>query len=203
MNEEHPGKQEQVFEDEKLAKAAQKGDIAAFDRLVLLHKDRIFNLCYRFLGDQQDANDAAQDVFVKVYRSIKKFRFDAALTTWLYRITTNTCLNILNSAAYKRKQRTLSLHTGKYGGEGRLHPDNFQNGKPSPESQLENKERAAMIQKAIDNLAEKQKAVIIFRDIEGLSYDEIAEVTGTNVGTVKSRLARARIALRESLRSLF
>ena len=96
-------------DDRELVRAFQKGDRTAFDALVLKHKDKLFNLCYWFLGDRQEANDSAQDAFIKVYRSLKKFRFESAFSTWLYRIAANTCKNRLRSSEYTHKKKMVWL----------------------------------------------------------------------------------------------
>jgi RNA polymerase sigma-70 factor (ECF subfamily) len=184
--------------DAAMVRAFLEGDRQGFDNLVIKYKDRIFNLCYRFLGDHQDANDAAQDVFIKVYRSVKKFRFESTFSTWLYRIAVNTCKSRLTSRAHKNKAKTDSLDdTGRHNPSAPL--SNHSN---SPVATLEKKERMAHIQKAIDSLSGSKKMVVIMRDMEGLSYEEIARASGLNLGTVKSKIARARRDLRNKLRGI-
>lgn len=182
-----------------MVRAFQAGNKDAFDDLVLKHQHRVFNLCYRFLGDYQEANDLAQDTFVKVYQSLKRFRLESTFSTWLYRIAVNTSKNRLKSLAYKFKKKTVSLSS----------PERSENPAPaieipdetqSPMMELERKERLTFIQKAIDTLPAEQKTIVVLSDIEGLSYDEIATVTGHKLGTVKSKLARARLDLRKKLR---
>ena len=182
-----------------MVRAFQGGDRAAFDRLVLKHKDRLFNMCYWFLGDYQEANEAAQDTFIKVYRSLSKFRLESAFFTWFYRIAVNTCRNRVESSAYKQRKAVVSLNNpgGANDHHGALQvADETQ----TPMADLERKERRTLVRKAIDSLPPDQRVVVTLRDIEGLSYDEIAHVTGLNLGTVKSRLARARLDLRTKLR---
>ncbi len=188
-------------EDAVLIKAFQGGDKAAFDELVLKHQHKLFNLCYRFLGDYQEANDSAQETFIKVYQSLKRFRFESAFSTWLYRIGVNTSKNKLKSAEYRWKKRMVPLdnpasldHSSPATG--------IQDESNSPAMELEKKERMRLIQEAINALPPEQKEVVALRDIEGLSYEEIVEITGVNPGTVKSRLARARLELRKRLRSV-
>jgi RNA polymerase sigma-70 factor, ECF subfamily len=188
-------------EDALLIKAFQRGDKGAFDHLVIRHKDRIFNLCYRFLGDYEEANDCAQEAFVKAYGSLKAFRLESAFSTWLYRIAVNTCKNKLGSSAYKVKRKTVSLDDPGNKEEGPL-PMEIQNGTPSPLARMEEKETMRLLQTALDSLPEEYKTVVALRDVEGLSYDEIAEITGLNPGTVKSRIARARTDLRNKLRGV-
>lgn len=188
-------------EDAGMVSAFQAGSDAVFDRLVLKHKDRLFNFCYWFLGDYQEANDAAQETFIRVYRSLKKFRFESAFSTWLYRIAVNTCRNRLKSAAYRERKNVVRLDNPG-APEGADSSVEIGDESRSPMIELERKERWMLIKKAIDSLPPEQKTVVALRDIEGLSYDEIANITGFNLGTVKSKLARARLDLRKKLRGV-
>ena len=183
--------------DAGLVRSFQAGNKAAFDKLVLKHKDRIFNLCIRFLGDYQEANDSAQEVFVKAYRSLKGFRFESAFGTWLYRIAVNTCKNKVKSLDYRYAKRMVYLDNpgAVQDGYGLEISDETQ----SPLAELEKKERMELIQRAIESLPPEQKMVVILRDIQGLPYDDIADITGYGLGTVKSRLSRARLELRRKL----
>ena len=188
-------------EDAVLVRFFQKGDKAAFDKLVRKHKDKLFNLAYWFLGDYQEANDCAQEIFIKVFKSLKKFRFESAFSTWLYRIATNTCKNRLKSSAYRWKKKTVSLENPE--GSKSVNPSfEVEDDSPSPVNELEKKERLMLIQKAINALPEEQNRVVVLRDIQGLSYEEIAFITGLNLGTVKSRLARGRLELRNKLKGM-
>jgi RNA polymerase sigma-70 factor (ECF subfamily) len=184
--------------DAALVRAFQVGDKAAFDRLVLKHKDRLFHMCYWFLGDYEDANDLAQETFVKVYRFLKKFKFESAFSTWLYRIAVNTCKNRLASAEFRHKKKMIWLDNpgDPQGGEPAVA---LQSESASPVVELERKEKLMLIRQAIDSLPIEQKTVVTLRDIEGLSYEETSNITGLNLGTVKSRLARARLELRKKL----
>jgi RNA polymerase sigma-70 factor (ECF subfamily) len=188
-------------EDAVLIRAFCKGDKAAFDNLVLKHKDRVFNLCYRLLGDYEEANDSAQEAFIKVYGSLRKFRFESAFSTWLYRIAVNTCKNKRKSWAFRQKRKTVFADNPVSGNRAQPGPE-IQDESQSPAMVLERKERMRAIQEAINALPPEQKEVVTLRDIEGLSYEEVAEITGLNLGTVKSRLARARQDLRKKLRSV-
>ena len=184
--------------DAAFVRAVQAGDMAAFDHLVLKHKDKLFNMVYWLLGDYQEANDCAQEIFIKVFKSLKKFRFESLFSTWLYRIAINTCKNKLKSSAYRWKKKTVPLENPESSEHGNRSYE-IRNGSPSPENKLEKKERMMLIQKAVNALPEEQNRVIVLRDIQGLSYQEIVDVTGLNLGTVKSRLARARMELRNKL----
>jgi RNA polymerase sigma-70 factor (ECF subfamily) len=185
--------------DIDLIRAVQAGDMAAFDELVLKHKNRLFNLVYWFLGDYQDANDCAQETFIKVFKSIKNFRFESSFSTWLYRIAVNTCKNKLKSSAYRWKKKTVSLETSNSSKNGNPLSE-IVNGSPTPVMALEKKERMIRIQKAINSLPEEQNQVVVLRDIQGLSYQDISDITGLNLGTVKSRLARGRLELKNKLK---
>jgi RNA polymerase sigma-70 factor (ECF subfamily) len=185
--------------DTVLIRAVQAGDMAAFDELVLKHKDRLFNLVYWFLGDYQEANDCAQETFIKVFKSIKKFRLESTFSTWLYRIAINTCKNRIKSSAYKWKKKTVSLETSNGSKNGNPFSE-IVNGSPTPAMAFEKKERMMRIQNAINSLPEEQNKVVVLRDIQGLSYQDISDITGLNPGTVKSRLARGRLALKNQLK---
>ena len=185
-------------EDTALVRAFQVGDRAAFDKLVLKHKDNLFNTVYRFLGDYQEANDCAQETFIKVFKSLKKFRFESAFSTWLYRIAMNTCKNRLKSSAYRWRKRTVPLENPE--GCSGINPHaEIQDDAQSPVNELEKKDRLERIQKAINSLPEEQNRVVVLHDIQGLSYEEIADITGQKLGTIKSRLARGRLKLRNKL----
>ena len=188
-------------EDALLARDFQSGNAAAFDKLVVRHKDDIFNLCYWYLGDYQEANDAAQEAFIKIFRSLNKFRFKSAVSTWFYRITVNNCISRLKSLQYRQRKKMVPLDSS---GTAESDDHSVQLGDESqgPAKELEKKERLTLIKKAIDSLPSDQKMVVTLRDIQGLSYDEISSATGLKLGTVKSRLARARLGLREHLRDL-
>ena len=184
--------------DAELIKSFQSGKKAAFDELVLKHKDKVFNLCYWFVGDYQDANDLAQDVFFKAFKALKNFRFESAFSTWIYRIAVNTCKNRLKSFQYRLKNKFVHLNntaTAKNNPGVEISDESS-----SPEIELARKEKSILIQAAINSLPAEKKAVVVLRDIEGLSYEEISSVTGLNLGTVKSKLARARQDLREKLK---
>jgi RNA polymerase sigma-70 factor (ECF subfamily) len=198
MNRERAQEPGLLQQDRALVKAFQAGDKASFDELVLKHKDRLFNLCLRFLGDYQEANDSAQEVFVKVYRSLKRFRFESAFSTWLYRIAVNTCKNKLRSSEYRHRKKMVHLDNPGIleGGTGALE---IRDETQSPLLELERKERLNLIRRAIDSLPPEQKMVVVLRDIEELSYEDIAHITGYSLGTVKSRLSRARLDLRKKL----
>ncbi|MCF8066976.1 MAG: sigma-70 family RNA polymerase sigma factor [Desulfobacterales bacterium] len=187
-------------EDHDLIRSFCAGEKAAFDKLVNRHKDRIYNLCYWFLGDFQEADDMAQDIFIKAFGSLDKFRFESAFSTWIYRIAVNTCKNRIKSMEYRYKKWMDRLDAGPENGN----PVNIviENNVNSPQEALEKKEQTATIRKAINSLPPDKKTVAVLRDIEGLSYEEIEKITGLNSGTVKSKLSRARMDLKKKLKGV-
>lgn len=186
-------------EDAALVRRFRSGDESAFDELVVRHKDRVFRLCWRLLDDYDEANDSAQEAFVRAYRAMGRFRGDAAFSTWLYRIVWNACLNKVSSAGYLRRRRTVSLDRPLAGGDEGL-SSRVRAAALSPAEALDRKDRALRIREAIGDLPGDQRVAVVLRDIEGLPYEEIAEIAGCGLGTVKSRLARGRDRLRELLK---
>jgi RNA polymerase sigma-70 factor (ECF subfamily) len=180
-------------------RAFQEGRRKSFDELVIRYQDRVFNICYRMLGNYEDANDCAQDVFIRVYRSLGGFRFQSSFSTWLYRIAVNTCKNRLASSAFQRNRSVLRIN-GSTNRDGEERPMEIRDSTHTPNGALERKEREAVIQEAIESLPENQRIVVILRDVEGFTYEEIVEITGMNLGTVKSRIARARERLKHKLK---
>ncbi len=187
--------------DEALVRAFQEGNRGAFDALVKRHHGRIFNLCFRMLGDSDEANDLAQETFIKAFNGLKRFRFEASFSTWLYRIAVNACKNRMRLVAYRLRRNTLSTNGKASLGEGGASLQ-LKDGNPLPLEAVEAKERALQIQEAILSLSPEHRAVVLLRDMEGLSYEAIADVIGKNLGTVKSRLSRARQILKEKLRGM-
>jgi RNA polymerase sigma-70 factor (ECF subfamily) len=183
--------------DHELVRAFQGGNPMAFDELVRRHQDRVFNLCYRMVGTYEDADDCAQETFVRVYRSLNRFGFRSAFSTWLYRIAVNTCKNRLASKSYRRNRETVSIN-GKDGSE-RTAAMEIGDCTYAPNGALERKEIAELLQRAIDTLPRDQRTVVVLRDVEDLSYEEIARITGLHLGTVKSKIARGRSRLRDIL----
>lgn len=176
------------------------GDDTAFDEIVHQYEDMVFNLAYRLLGGYDEAVDLSQEVFLQVYRKLATFRRDAALRTWIYRIVINRAKNRMRW--WKRRQGEMTamriddLETSPgwepaepLGGSAALLPDQA----------LERKEMGQILRKAIDGLPFDQRTILLLKEIEGLSYDEISETLGLPLGTVKSRLARARGSLRDAL----
>ncbi|MBR7164069.1 MAG: sigma-70 family RNA polymerase sigma factor [Clostridia bacterium] len=176
-------------------KRSQQGDADAFGQLVTLYENKILNYCYRMLGNRADAEDATQEVFVKLYRFIDSFTGQSVFSTWLYKIASNVCLDLLRKN--KRHTDTVSLHQQNAEGEEFLLNIEDKGLTPYESAQVSEAQRALFL--ALEQLGEEQRQVVVLRDVEGLSYEEIAQITGTAPGTVKSRINRARQALKKLL----
>ena len=179
-------------EDQWIA-AAKNGDTRAFDQLVEAHQDRIFNLCYWQLGNRDDAADAAQDCFVRAFRSLNKFRNESTFATWLHRIAVNVCFD----ARHKKRKAPLS-YTDLGDDESSL-PDAPTPASENPEQRSLRRERQQSVRRALASLPEHYRIALVLFEIEGYSYETISEILKTKTGTIKSRINRARLALAEAL----
>ena len=173
-------------------KRFKDGDTSAFGEIVLKYQDKIYNLCRHMLGNADDAEDAAQDVFLKAYQALPKFQPEASLYTWLYRIATNTCID------YKKKPIFESLFGDSGEGERLVH--DRASDAPSPEKLYQSKQIDQALQVCLGKLSPKLRAIIILKEIEELSYEEIADTLEISMGTVKSRIARAREDLQKCMK---
>ncbi|MEE8364302.1 MAG: RNA polymerase sigma factor RpoE [Gammaproteobacteria bacterium] len=183
--------------DAELVKRVQKGDKAAFDILVQKYQHKVVNLISRFVSDQSECYDIAQEAFIKAYRAIGNFRGDSQFYTWLYRIAANTAKNHLASSARKSPMYTVDVDDAeRYEGESGL--KEYSN----PENLLLTDEIKKTIFRVIEGLPDDLKSAITLRELEGLSYEEIAEVMDCPIGTVRSRIFRARDAIDRELRPL-
>ncbi len=188
---------EKTQSDHALIEATKNGDEAAFASIVGRYRNPITNYLYRFLNDYEEAVDLAQETFVRVYFAIDRYHTEYAFSTYIYRIATNLAISELR----KRKRRTILSLTGLFQSEDDEQtefqpPDN----RNRPDEDLVEDERSRVIGKAIVTLPTKYRVPIILRDIEGKTYDEIAEILGLGLGTTKSRISRARGLLKEKLK---
>lgn len=187
-------------EEARRLDAARRGDLAAFNWLVLQYQTRVYNLCYRMLSDPDAAADATQDAFLSAYRAIGRFKGDQ-FRTWLMRIATNGCLDVLRSRK-RRPTTSLDAHTSDGDGD-EIDPLPIADLDPSvdPESSALRGEVADTIQQGLDTLPDDQRTLLVLVDVQGLSYEEASTITGANIGTVKSRINRARARMRDYLRA--
>ena len=183
--------------DRELVLKVQQGDKSAFDLLVLKYQHRIIQLVNRYVKDPSEAQDVAQEAFIKAYRALENFRGDSAFYTWLYRIAINTAKNYLVS----RNRRRSDYHVDVQDAEQVENLSQLK-GMDTPDSLLQNDEIVETIKTAIEKLPEDMKNAIMLREFEGMSYEEIAQTMECPVGTVRSRIFRAREAIDEKLSPL-
>jgi len=154
----------------------------------------VYNLSLRILHDPDDAQDASQEAFLKCYRNLSQFRGDSRFSVWLYRLTYNICLDMLRR---QKRSNVISLHASDDDEEDPL--ADIPTSEAGPAERLEQKERIAALRRALAAISEEHREILLMREIDGLSYDEIADALGVSLGTVKSRINRARLALRKEL----
>ena len=183
--------------DKELVKRVQKGDKGAFDVLVLKYEQKIVNLVMRYVRDQEQALDITQEAFIKAYRALPRFRGDSAFYTWLYRIAVNTAKNYL--AAQRRRPTDIELDMqdpDQYGLHAKLKETD------TPEGVTLSQELRETLEKAIASLPDDLRTAIILRELDGMSYEEIAQTMDCPVGTVRSRIFRARDAIANKVGAL-
>ena len=183
-------------EERRLVEVAQRGDVESFNELVRLFEGRVYTLCYRMLGDSESAADAAQDAFLAAFRNLKSFR-GGSFRSWMLRIATNTCYDVLR---VRKRRPSVSLDI-EADDESASSPLQIADTAESPDDFAQRRELAAAIQQGLTALPDEQRIVLILSDIQGLAYEEIAQITNSNLGTVKSRLSRGRARLREVLKA--
>jgi RNA polymerase sigma-70 factor, ECF subfamily len=170
-------------EDRADVEAAQKGDREAFDRIVERYQRDVYRLCYRYVNNHHDASDLAQDVFLKAYKAVGRFRGESALATWLYRIAVNTCLNFRALRRLPSEPLEQDVPDAARGVADRLQED----------------ELSAQVREAVTRLPEKQRATLILKIYHDLTHEEVARILGSSVGTVKANLFHALANLRKAM----
>lgn len=185
----HASRDDSTDADAALIGRTLAGEPSAFGQLVLRYQDRLYNSLARLLGSAEDAQDAVQDAFVQAFVKLDTFRGSSAFYTWLYRIAFNTAMSHV-----RRKRPTQSLDDQR-----RDHGREPVDGQPAPDARLDASERAARVHRALAELSAEFREVVVLREIDGCKYDEIADILEVPVGTVRSRLFRARLELRDRL----
>ena len=188
------------MDERELVRRAREGDSAAFEALVTAYETKIYNLAFRYLGSREDALDASQEVFLRVFRFLGGFQEESGFSTWLYRITVNAARDQVRVAM---RHETLSLTTA----EDEDDPDDTSlidipvtSGDTVPESAIDRRETILAVRRAIEALPPDMRRIIVLRDLNDMSYQDIAELLHLEVGTVKSRLNRARNSLKKILK---
>jgi RNA polymerase sigma-70 factor, ECF subfamily len=177
----------------------QVGSEEAFETLMHLYKAPVYNIAYRVLGDPSEAADAVQETFLKIYKGIKSFRGECGLKTWIYKIAISETLNRQRWWKRWRRRATVSLDQPVGLGQGSSVPFEPPDSHPGPEAYIVAKETEQAVQRALGQLNLEFRLVIVLRDIEGLSYEDVSETLGISLGTVKSRLWRGRLELKKEL----
>jgi RNA polymerase sigma-70 factor (ECF subfamily) len=182
--------------DGELMARCKNGDMTAFDQIVRRHKTPLVNFIYRFIGDPDTAEDLAQETFIRIYKNVKRYRANvASFRTWMYRIAANLCKNELRN----RNRRLRMLVNPAIGAQDSDPIEDLSDTTAGPDDQLEEKELQKALAQAISSLPEKLRTSLILRDIEGMTYEEIAQTIKRPVGTVKSRINRARLMLKDKM----
>jgi RNA polymerase sigma-70 factor (ECF subfamily) len=178
-------------DDQRLIAECLQGRKAAFGELVLRYQDRLFNTVYRLLDNAEDAQDVVQDAFIHAYQSLNSFKGDSLFFTWLYRIAVNTAIS------WRRKQRLVLRLQLDRDGSPSMEPQDISEGQPG--RALEQAEEERRIQTALNRVSQEHRAVLILKDMEGQKYEVMAEILQVPIGTIRSRLHRARLELRQVL----
>jgi RNA polymerase sigma-70 factor (ECF subfamily) len=184
---------DRVHDDEMLIRRAQGGDRSAFDALVSKHEIKAYQYAFRLTRNSEEASDVVADAFIRVYNAIGNFKGQSSFSTWMYRILTNCFLDLR-----KKVKPTSSLDVASQGGEGEIERQ-IEDPGPTPHDESERVEREERVERAVNKLPEYQRAMIVMYHVDMLTYEEIAEALDLPIGTVKSRLNRARLSLRDYL----
>jgi RNA polymerase sigma-70 factor (ECF subfamily) len=184
---------ERVFDDEMLIRRAQSGDRSAFDALIARHEVKAYQYAFRLTRNSEEAADVVADAFIRVYNAIGTFKGQSSFSTWLYRILTNCFLDLR-----KKVKPTSPLEVSGQSGEGDIERQ-FEDPGPTPHDESERLEREERVERAVNRLPEYQRAMIVMYHVDMLTYEEISAALDLPLGTVKSRLNRARLSLRDFL----
>lgn len=191
------GKLSQKQETEIVKKVQSKSDANSFGLLVDEYQNMVYNFCFRFFGNSDDAFDCSQEIFIRAFQNIGNFRFQSKFSTWLYTIMNSTCINTVKAKWYRNKSMNTSIENITNTSKEYLYQGSYTK---NPAEVLLNKELSEKMNLAINKLNSKSRSIIILRDIEGKTYEEIAEITNMKMGTVRSKLSRARIKVANELK---
>ena len=180
--------------DKQLVERVRRGDKRAFDLLILKYQHKIISIVGRYLGDQNDVQDVSQETFIKAYRAIPNFRGESAFYTWLYRIAVNTAKNHLVSKSRRPPNIDVDIDDGEFQNNSAVLRDN-----ESPQASLATRQMEQVIFRSIENLPSELRIAVTLREFDGLSYEEIAKIMNCPVGTVRSRIFRAREAIEKKI----
>ena len=180
--------------EQELVSRARAGDTAAFEQLMLDNQDRVYTLCLRMTGNREDALDLAQETFLNAWRGLSSFQGNSSFSTWVYRLASNACIDFLRKR--KRRQQGESPHS--LDDEEAPLPEPA-DPRGSPEEELERRELRRAVERGLQALPDHHRQVLVMRELSGMSYQEIGAVLDLDLGTVKSRIARARLALKKFL----
>jgi len=189
-----------LTDQNKLVERLKKGNESAFSDLIDEFQQKVFHTCLSFVPNREDAEDIAQEVFLEVFKSIHKFKGDSKLSTWIYKITTNKCLEFIRKKSAKKRFAFMQSISGN---EVPLDKTNYFTEFNHPGIQLENKEKTETIYKAINSLPESQKVVFTLAKLDGKSYQEIVEITGKSLSSVESIMFRAKKNLQKKLENFY
>lgn len=182
------------MEEKKLIEQAKSGDQDAFAQLVLAHQNKVYTLCVHLVSDRQEAEDLAQEAFLKAWQNLDKFQGESSFATWMHRLTTNLCLDFLRK---KTRRKNISVAVSLDDEEsGWSEPADH---RQDPQQKLEQNERRQALSRALAELPEEHRRLLLMREVGGMSYQEIADALEVDLGTIKSRIARARERLRKIL----
>jgi RNA polymerase sigma-70 factor (ECF subfamily) len=187
--------------EERMIARLRSGDLEAFEEMVTHFERPVYSLCFRLLGDAEDARDAAQETFLKIYRGLSSFRGESGLKTWIYRIAINQAMNQQRWWRRRHRDETVSLELSRNESDTTL-GSTLPGTLASPEQMAIASEREQRIMKALGEIKQEYRIALILREIEELSYEEIAETLKISIGTVKSRIARGREELRRRVKDL-
>ena len=183
--------------EEQLIRRAQQGDNVAFEELLLLHQKKVYNLCLRMSANPDDALDLSQEAFLRAWRSLGQYQFEASFSTWLFRLTSNICIDFLR----RKKRRQETSLTESYDDSDEGAELSVPDAQPGPEQQAMTNETKIELARAMEQLSPEHREILQLRVIEDLQYEQIADILGVRVGTVKSRLARAHLSFRKILKA--